>query len=415
MAVSRSAPESEKSRLHPAAWLYWPLCLLGWLLLHVLFRLRVRVEPAVRKVKGPLILMGNHPSNLAPVIMAVSLLPRRISILASRDFIRKRLTRFKLRRLGAIPKTQFRTGMQAIKSVLLTLRADGAVAIYPEGQRSLDGCLQPVDEAIAKLVKKMACPVVLVKEQGAYLAWPRWANGLFRPGRIAVSVTLFMTAEQIIASSVDALQRRIVSALAYDEYQLQQQNRFRYRTREPAGGMDKIIHQCPACRRELAMVSDTRSLTCRFCQNQAIVDQTGLLRPGGQGRIWPDLARWHQWQVDQLRLQMDKPGFRRGYPTRLSWPDSQEGRQPLDGTLVLTGESLLFYGSGIQADDPQAEPCLTVKLEHRTGISAEFGSYFDLAYNDQVLRFSPEPGQAVVILADVILALGSRSRTRANA
>jgi len=412
MAVSRSAPESEKSRLHPAAWLYWPLCLLAWLLLHLLFRLRVRVDPAVRQVKDPMILLGNHPSYLDPVIMAASLLPRRISFLTSRDFFRKRLTRVLLRQVGAIPKTQFRTDMQAIKSVLQTLRAGGAVAIYPEGQRSLDGCLQTIDEAIAKLVKKMACPVVLVKEQGAYLAWPRWANGLFRPGRITVSVTLFMTAAHIKNTEVDTLQRQIVTALAYDEYQAQRQNRFRYRTREPASGMDKIIHQCPACRRELAMVSDPRSLTCRFCRNRALVDQTGLFRPDGQGRVWPDLARWHQWQVEQLHLQMDKPGFKRLYPARLSWPDDPNNRPPCDGTLVLTGDRLLFYLSGTKADNPLAEPFQVVKIEHKTGISAEFGRYFDLAVNDQVLRFTPEPGQAVVVFADLIRARSIQLRAR---
>jgi 1-acyl-sn-glycerol-3-phosphate acyltransferase len=50
---------------------------LAWLLLNLLFKLRVRVDPAVRQVKGPMILLGNHPSYLDPVIMAASLLPRR--------------------------------------------------------------------------------------------------------------------------------------------------------------------------------------------------------------------------------------------------------------------------------------------------------------------------------------------------
>ena len=36
--------------------------------------------------------------------------------------------------------------------MLRVIRAGGILAIYPEGQRSLDGSRQPVDEAIAKLI-----------------------------------------------------------------------------------------------------------------------------------------------------------------------------------------------------------------------------------------------------------------------
>ena len=109
---------------------------------------------------------------------------------------------------------------------------------------------------------------------------------------------------------------------------------------------------------------------------------------------------------------MDKPGFKRLYPARLSWPDDPNNRPPCDGTLVLTGDRLLFYLSGTKADDPLTEPFQIVKIEHKTGISAEFGRYFDLAVNDQVLRFTPEPGQAVVVFADLIRARSIQLRAR---
>lgn len=398
-----------KSRLHPSGWFYWPLALLAGLLLRLVFLLRVHVDPAVRKVKGPVILIGNHPSYLDPLIMATAMLPRKIRFVTSRDFFRSRTTRFLLNMLGAIPKMQFRTDTQAIKSILQTIRTGGAVAIYPEGQRSLDGRLQPIDTSIAKLIKKAACTVILVMEQGACLAWPRWSKGM-RPGRIDVQIGCLFTADDIKGMSVDAIKQRLVASMAYNDYSLQKQTRYRYKTRSPAKGIDLICHQCPACGRELAMQSDQKLLTCRFCGNQGRVGLTGLIDPvlgsGGhkvvKARVWPDVASWHRWQIDQLRKQLADPAFCRRYPAILNWPDEPENDQAITGVLEMTARHLSFYEG--RDESLMQQPVLQIPVENRSGISASFGHFFDMAYDDRVYRFTPDPGQAVIILADIIRA-----------
>ncbi|MDW7657028.1 MAG: lysophospholipid acyltransferase family protein [Bacillota bacterium] len=399
-----------KSRLHPSGWFYWPLALLAGLMLRLVFLLHVHVDPAVRKVKGPVILIGNHPSYLDPAIMATAMLPRKIRFVTSRDFFRSRTTRFILNMLGAIPKMQFRTDTQAIKSILLTIRSGGAVAIYPEGQRSLDGRLQPIDTSMAKLIKKAACTVILVMEQGAYLAWPRWSPKGIRAGRIDVHVGCLFTADQIKHLTVESIQRRIVQAMDYNDYNQQKRTRYRYRTRSPAKGIDLICHQCPACGRELAMRSDRNTLTCRFCGNQGRVALTGLIEPvmdstvhkSTKDRIWPDVASWHRWQIGQLKKQMADPSFSRRYTAVLSWPDEPENDQAITGVLEMTVRHLSFFEG--RDDALMQQPFLRIPVENRSGISASFGHYFDLAYNDRVYRFTPDPGHAVIILADIIRA-----------
>lgn len=396
-----------KSRLYPSGWFYWPLALLAGLLLRLVFLLHVHVSPEVRKVKGPVILIGNHPSYLDPLIMATAMLPRKIRFVTSRDFFRSRTTRFLLNQVGAIPKMQFRTDTQAIKSILQTIRTGGAVAIYPEGQRSLDGRLQPIDPSIAKLIKKAACTVVLAMEQGAYLSWPRWSHGL-RPGRIDVQIGCLFTADAVKGMSVDTIRRRLVSSMAYNDYDRQKQTRYRYKTRSPAKGIDLICHQCPSCGRELAMQSDRKLLTCRFCGNQGKVALTGLIDPvtatGGSRsakiKVWPDVASWHRWQIEQLRKQMADPAFSRRYPAVLSWPDEPENDQAIKGVLEMTASHLIFFeGRDVSL---MQQPFLRIPVENRSGISASFGHYFDLAYADRVYRFTLDPGQAVIILADII-------------
>lgn len=407
--MSDRQTDKDQSRLHPSGWVYWPLALLAGFLLRVLCALRVSIDPAVRRLKGPVILIGNHPSYLDPAIMARALLPRKIRFVTSRDFFRTRITRFLLNRVGAIPKMQFRTDTQAIKSILRTIRGGGAVAIYPEGQRSPDGCLQPIDASIAKLIKKAACPVVLVLEQGAYMAWPRWSNGL-RPGRIHVQISCLFTEAKIRQLTAESIQRRIIQAMEYNEMSVQKQVRARYRTRSPALGLDRICHQCPACGRELAMRSGRKKIACRFCGNQGQVGLTGLIEPclapglkkTGEFRVWGDVAAWHRWQVARLKKQLGDPAFCRRYPAVLTFPDEADNDQALQGTLEMTARHLAFYKG--QDDPVMQQPEIYIPLENRSGISASFGRYFDIAYREQVYRFTIDPGQAVIILADIIRA-----------
>ena len=389
-----------------AAWLYHLLTLFASLLLLLLFSLRIRVDSSVRALKGPVNLLGIHPSYLDPLIMAAALWPRKIRFMTSRDFFRGRFASVLLHKVGAIPKTQFRTDMQAIKTVLGTLQSGGAVAIYPEGQRSIDGRLQPVDESLFKQIKKAGCPVVMGMEQGAYLAWPRRAKGLFRPGRVHVSASLLLDRDAIKLATPAGLRQTILKSMAYNDYDLQKIRPVRYRSRRPAAGMSDICHQCPSCGRELAMKTIDRAIICRNCGNQGLVDTTGLIRPAPAApgaapcKVWSDVASWHRWQLNRLKKAIKHDSFKRTFPATLSWPDEPEIKQPVTGTLVMTAQELSFYARIDQAAEHTL--VLSIPLKNRSGVSAKFGSYFDLVYADRLFRFTVQPGQAVILLADYI-------------
>ncbi len=409
MAVKKE--KKQKDQLVPAWWLYWPLAGLAAILLRLIFRLRVRVDREVRKLKGPLIMLGNHPSYLDPFIMAAAMLPRRIRFVTSRDFYRGRFLAWLLHRIATIPKTQFRTDTQAIKSIFSTIRAGGIIAVYPEGQRSIDGCLQPFDDSMAKLIKKTACPVVLVMEYGAYLACPRWSASGLRPGRIDVQAGILLTTEQIKKLDVNQIQNRLIKAMSYNDYESQKRNLYRYRSRSPALGMDKILHQCPACHKELAIQAARRTLTCRFCHNRALVRQTGLIEPdlsvdpkkAARSRAYPDLAAWNAWQIANLKTQITAGNFKRFYPASMSLPLEADSGPAQSGILQLDTQQLKFYQDAASQAKDQAD--LIIPIANRNGVSADFGRHFEIAYADKVYRFSPEPGQAVIVLVDILRTL----------
>lgn len=407
--------EHQRSRFELASLLYHVLAFLAGLLLRLVFGLRIKKEPRIRELEGPVLVIGNHPSFLDPMIMASALQPRRIRFLTSRSFFKNPLIGAFLYLLGAIPITQFGSDIKAIKSILRWLKRGGTIALYPEGQRSIDGCLQPVDEAIAKLIKKADCPVVLVMEHGAYLTWPRWARAVFRIGRIQVSTRLLFTKEELHGLTTDVIFKRMMEAMAYNDYEWQRQNKkpFYYKTLMPAKGMDRVCHQCPACEKELAMKSASHTITCRFCGNQGRVLQTGFIHQDKDQmqtmnnesksyksqKVWSDVAKWHHWQLDYLKQQMIQPFFKRSFPATLSFSCGSGKKKKIKGILTLTAQDLYFY----EKDNPN-DPVLLIPIANRTGTRVSLGRYIDFVSGKFVYRFRTEPGRAVIILSDIIQA-----------
>jgi 1-acyl-sn-glycerol-3-phosphate acyltransferase len=68
---------------------------------------------------------------------------------------------------------------------LRRLEEGKGVGIYPEGERSWDGALQPFRQGTVRLLLKAGVPVVPCGIDGSYDVWPRWSRRILRfPVRI---------------------------------------------------------------------------------------------------------------------------------------------------------------------------------------------------------------------------------------
>ncbi|MDR0765100.1 MAG: 1-acyl-sn-glycerol-3-phosphate acyltransferase [Synergistaceae bacterium] len=151
-------------------------------------RLEARGLPNVPK-EGPVIVASNHASFIDPPLIG-AVLPIRLRYPAKESLFRVSLLGFLIRTLGAVPVARGdsqRAG--AVMKLLLELLNEGeSVLLFPEGSRSADGRLKPLEAGVAYLSVKTGVPVLPVYVKGSFEAWPK-GRALPRPSKLKLSIS----------------------------------------------------------------------------------------------------------------------------------------------------------------------------------------------------------------------------------
>lgn len=119
---------------------------------------------------GPVLLVANHQSTFDPVVVGLGA-NRPLTYLARKSLWDNRALGRLIDFWGAVPIDRG-FGKEGLQTVLNELAKGRVVLMFPEGQRSRDGRLQPIKPGVSLLVKRVTCPIVPVGVAGAYQAWP---------------------------------------------------------------------------------------------------------------------------------------------------------------------------------------------------------------------------------------------------
>lgn len=176
---------------------------------------------------GPVLIIANHQSYLDPVLVGLAA-RRRLWHLARKTLFRNPMFRWLINNLNAVPVDQEGTGIEGLRIALRLLKAGRGVIVYPEGGRTPDGALQPLQPGVQLLIKKARAPIVPMGLAGAYEAWPHdkllpKPAPLFLPavrGRIGVSIGAPLDVERLasldrkplLGELFQVLQERIAEA-----------------------------------------------------------------------------------------------------------------------------------------------------------------------------------------------------------
>ena len=123
---------SQVLQKRPFAPLYF---LAKWFYMGLICRHKFNLVVSGDRVRGPALVLSNHASNHDYKFVAYAVRPALVSFLVTYHFFTFRKLAFWLKLMGAIPKYQFATDLEAMRKIQYVIRKQkGTVWIAPEAR-----------------------------------------------------------------------------------------------------------------------------------------------------------------------------------------------------------------------------------------------------------------------------------------
>lgn len=455
-------------------WYTYPLWYLAyallWLWAKLCFRFSYSYGPGVKaalKSKEPILLLANHQSFTDPIFVMLALRARPIRFVVGYFLGHVSKLKVLMRALRAIPIQQFVADPTALRHILRALKNQERVLIFPEGQRSIDGWSSPLDYGILRVAAKAQACVITVKLSGAYLAWPRWKQGLARWGKVEARLEVLARAGDWPELEQVGWQQKLQTQLSYDDPAWAASRSLKYSPGRKLAGLDLILHACPACGRAEVMQAEDWHLTCRACgasfkfngnyqvvrrelaTSEAGAGQTLIadsrVRTGAEhgrdGFCPQDIGTWHHWQIHEegrawqylkakSELELGNVDPAEPDPVLASWLTWQDVDKPelqeadLASPRFLLTLPVNYEDVGPAAPEPKTDklpgflrlsshgsylegPEGRSRLPLRPGSLLMFsqGNYVQVKRGEELLRLYPRNPVAVIRLVDLSLYL----------
>ncbi len=129
----------------------------------------------------------NHASNMDPVIVGC-FFPRRLRYFAKEELFTNWLFGGCIRALGAMPVSRENNASAAgaLRGFMKLYQDGNDVLIFPEGGRTLDGKLQPLEAGVAVIAAHTKAPILPVFIHGSFKAMPP-GSALIKPTKIRIT------------------------------------------------------------------------------------------------------------------------------------------------------------------------------------------------------------------------------------
>ena len=262
------------------------------------------------RVKGPALIISNHTSNHDYKFIGCAVKPARISFLVTYHFFTFKKFAFWLKAIGAIPKYQFTTDLEAMRKIQYVVQKQkGTVYIAPEGTVYASGHLGFISPAIAKMVRFLKVPVYACKIEGAGLGNAKWSTHTHK-GKVSIETHKIIDAEESTSLSKDEIMDRIITALTYSEFEYQKREHVLVEGNDKALGFETMFYKCPCCGSEFTLSTEGNDVKCSKCGTIATFQDDFTFKWNTEKQYFENYSQWYDWQYEKMLEEVKKPDFK---------------------------------------------------------------------------------------------------------
>ena len=243
------------------------------MLCRALFNWEIRNQERI-PTEPPFFLVATHRNYLDPFFVAYAVrFPT--CFVTTFEMFRKPLLGFLFRRFLCIPKRRYLNDLGAGREIIARLKQGFVIGVFPEGERSWTGQTRDwKPEAVALFNRFPEVPILPIRIDGNYLAWPRWAGGIRRAKALLTIQEPFRVAPGMTPEDIERELRAKVEPIDHN---------LRTRSKPHAAGIERVIYRCPHCGSWKPLVSAGESeFLCPSCETRFQLEPDYQVRSEGK-------------------------------------------------------------------------------------------------------------------------------------
>ncbi len=319
-------------------------------------------EP-IKDVEGPMIVVANHNCDLDPVM--VGLACPHMYFVASEHIFRKPAIAWLLEKfLAPIARRKGSVDASTVMEIRSRIKAGHSIAIFPEGNRSLDGRTGLIHPTTGKLIKAFGATLVTYHLEGGFFTTPRWGFGI-RKGKMTGRCVGVYPKDELKKMKPEEILELVRRDLYEDPYITQEKERIRFRSKAPARGLETALYLCPHCKSIGTLHSTKKEIICT-CGYRAEFDEYGYFSIPAKSEnvvqepIFKTYTEWYLWQQEEIAKLYAAYRDRKS----VKQADMQEaGSFSLDEFCVFPNNEICLHEVG---DDERSRPVMGGMLKIST-------------------------------------------------
>ena len=263
----------------------------------------VKVEKAVRKIKGPYLILSTHASFMDFPMVVTGIMPRTTGWVMSVEEFRR--GDWLMYGIGGMPKRKFTHDIVTAKHMLRYLhKQKHSVTLYPEARFEFAGINERLDGALGKMCKHANVPVLMCMINGNFINSPQWSKHPYRKIRQEAELYVLLTPEEMKNMTAEEVQAKIEKAFEKDEYKWQVEKGYHTKCKQRADGLYRILYKCPACGAEFKTKSAGIHLWCEECGAKWEMDTLSRLKGVNTDKGFSHIPDWYRWEREEVRKEV---------------------------------------------------------------------------------------------------------------